>query len=117
MCAGTMMEKSGGDWGDSSVELGHIMSILDQPALFWLDGHYSGAETAQGDRDTPIYEELSHILEARDRGHVIIIDDARCFGRDRDNPSIRELSDFVWSKMPNVDIAVQDDSIRIEPKP
>lgn len=91
------------------------MSILDQPALFWLDGHYSGGETAQGEKDTPIYEELDRILDAPDRDHVIIIDDARCFGRDRDYPSIQELSDFVRSRRPNVDIAVQDDSIRIKP--
>jgi hypothetical protein len=103
--------------GDSSVELGQIMRTLDQPALFWLDGHYSGGETAQGDKDTPIREELSRILDAPDRGHVIIIDDARCFGRDRDYPSIRELSDLVRSKRPDVDIEVQNDSIRITPRP
>jgi hypothetical protein len=48
---------------------------------------------------------------------VIIIDDARCFGRDRDYPSIRELSDLVRSKRPDVDIEVQSDSIRITPRP
>lgn len=102
--------------GDSGIELGRVMSKLDQPTLFWLDGHYSAGETAKGDEETPICEELDHILVAPDRGHVIIIDDARCFGRNPDYPSIQELGDFVRSKRPDLDIVVQDDSIRITPR-
>lgn len=102
--------------GDSGVELRNVVSKLDQPALFWLDGHYSGGDTAKGDKDTPIYEELNQILDAPDLGHVIIIDDARCFGSDPAYPRIRELKHFIQSKRSNVDIVVQDDSIRITPK-
>jgi len=102
--------------GDSGHELGNVINRIDQPALFWLDGHYSAGVTARGDKDTPIYEELHHILNAPDRGHVIIVDDARCFGTDPAYPSIGELSDFIKSKNPNTDIVVQDDSIRITPK-
>jgi hypothetical protein len=102
--------------GDSAVELANIVHQLNQPALFWLDGHYSCGITAQADKDTPIYEELSYILDAPDLGHVIIIDDARAFGVDADYPTIAALSEFVRSKRPNLDISVQDDSIRITPK-
>jgi hypothetical protein len=101
--------------GDSGRELGSLMSKLDQPALFWLDGHYSGGVTARGDKDTPIYEELDHILHSPDRGHVIIIDDARLFGNDPGYPSIQELTDFIKSINPNLDIVVQHDIIRITP--
>jgi predicted O-methyltransferase YrrM len=103
--------------GDSSIELRNVVSRLNQPALFWLDGHYSGGDTAKGDKDTPIYEELSQILDAPDKGHVIIIDDARCFGSDPAYPRIRELKRFIQSKRSNVDIVVRDDSIRVTPKP
>ena len=102
--------------GDSGVELKKLMNNINQPALFWLDGHYSAGVTARGDKDTPINEELSHILSANDLGHVIIIDDARCFGVDPAYPSIEELTSFVRGKRLNIDIAVQDDSIRITPK-
>jgi hypothetical protein len=91
------------------------MKKLDQPALFWLDGHYSSGETAKGDKDTPIYEELKHILNFPGQGHVIVIDDARCFGNAPDYPDIEELSGFVRSRWPEVNIVVQDDSIRITP--
>ena len=102
--------------GDSGLELRNVIKKINQPALFWLDGHYSAGDTAHGDKETPIYEEMSHILNASDRGDVIIIDDARCFGADPSYPSIGELSDFIRSKRTNIDIVVQDDSIRITPK-
>ncbi len=104
-------------WGDSGVELGTLMGRLDQPALFWLDGHYSAGETARSDKDTPIYEELNHVFNAKDRGNVIIIDDARNFGTDPAYPGMEELHDFIKSRRPDVNIVVQDDSIRITPKP
>jgi len=102
--------------GDSARELERLLSALSQPALFWLDCHYSGGGTAKGEKDTPVFEEVSHILNSKDLGHVIIIDDARCFGNDPAYPSIEDLSSFVRSRRSNVSIAVQDDSIRITPR-
>jgi hypothetical protein len=103
-------------YGDSGTELSKIVNEINQPALFWLDGHYSGGETAKGPKDPPIYEELRHILSSKDRRHVIIIDDARCFGTTPAYPSIEELVDFIKSKRPEASIVVQDDMIRIAPK-
>jgi len=102
--------------GDSGVELGELVTMIKDPALFWLDGHYSAGVTAKGDKDTPIYEELTHIFNTPNRGHVIIIDDARCFGTDPAYPSIEELSNFIRTKRPDADIEVENDSIRIMPR-
>ena len=102
--------------GDSGIELRRVMNKLDQPVLFWLDGHYLPGVTARAEKDTPIYEELDYILNFPNIGHVIIIDDARCFGTEPTYPSIEELIEFIKSKRSNLDIAVQDDSIRITPK-
>jgi hypothetical protein len=102
--------------GDSGAALGSILNKIDQPALFWLDGHYSGGDTARGATDTPIKEELRRILNAADRRHVIIVDDARCFGSEPAYPSIEEVVEFIKSRRPNMDVAVQDDSIRITPQ-
>ncbi len=101
--------------GDSGIEIGNLLSSLDQPALFWLDGHYSGGITAKGDKDTPIFEELNHIFSHHENGHVVIIDDARCFGTDPAYPSIEEIANFLKEKSPNYIIDVKNDSIRITP--
>lgn len=99
--------------GDSATELGSLLSRLRQPALFWLDGHYSEGITARGPKDTPILDELDHILGDRERRHVVLVDDARVFGVDSAYPSIEELSRFVRERRPQADISIKDDSIRI----
>lgn len=99
--------------GDSGVELGKLVDKLEQPALFWLDGHYSAGVTAKGEKDTPVFEELTHIFNSRHEGNVIIIDDARCFGTDPAYPSFTELSAFIKNKMPGAKIEVKNDGIRI----
>jgi len=101
--------------GDSGAELKTIMANVTQPTLFWLDGHYSAGVTAKGDKDTPIYEELEHIFQAPDIEHVIIIDDARCFGSDPAYPSLSELKTFILRHKKNVSILVKDDSIIVTP--
>ena len=101
--------------GDSGTELGKLVREIDQPALFYLDGHYSAGITARGTKDTPIYEELAHIFDTQNKKHVIVIDDARCFGKDPGYPSIQELREFIRSKRPDVEIEIEDDSIRITP--
>lgn len=102
--------------GNSAKALGGVIAKINQPALFWLDGHYSGGETARGDNDTPIYEELAHILGTREQRHVILIDDARCFGSEAGYPSLEQLKAFIQSRDCNLQMSVQDDCIRLEPK-
>src|SRR3546814_742051 len=40
--------------GDSGQMLSEILAGLHEPALFWLDAHYSEGLTARGEQDTPI---------------------------------------------------------------
>ena len=101
--------------GDSGVEIEKVLSVLDQPAMFWLDGHFSGAGTALGEKRTPILKELRHIFDSQIEGHVILIDDANSFGVDPDYPSIEELSDFVRALQPGSKIEVENNMIRITP--
>lgn len=102
--------------GDSGDEIKNLICKIHEPALFWLDGHYSGGLTARGKKDTPIFEELAHILKAPlENRHVIIIDDARCFGTDPSYPSLEQLNNFIKSQRQDIEIIVKDDSIRITP--
>jgi len=77
--------------GDSGQVLPELLRELDEPALFWLDGHYSAGTTAKGDAETPISTELRAILSHPIKRHVILIDDARCFDGAHDYPHIDEL--------------------------
>jgi hypothetical protein len=98
--------------GDSGRMLDQVVRQLHEPALFWLDAHYSEGVTARGEKDAPVYEELQTVLSSEQR-HVMVIDDARCFGVDPAYPSIRDLTDYVHSIAPVTQIKVQDDLIRI----
>jgi len=101
--------------GDSGVELARVLQSIDEPAIFWLDGHYSGEGTAWSEERTPILKELTHVLGHDCPGHVIVIDDARLFGSDKHYPTLDELTRFVRRKSKHRSISVKDDSIRIEP--
>lgn len=64
--------------GDSGERIVDVIAQLTDPALFWLDAHYSAGETARGDVDTPIHAELIAVL-GDERPHVILVDDMREF--------------------------------------
>lgn len=83
--------------GDSGQLLPSVVASLSEPALFWLDGHYSGGRTGQGDLDTPISAELQTILMSPVAGHVILIDDMRCFDGKHDYPHLDELMSLIRS--------------------
>jgi len=76
--------------GDSGIVLKKLLKEISEPALFWLDGHYSSGITAKSDKNTPIIEELKTILSSP-FNHGILIDDARLFTGQNDYPSIPEL--------------------------
>lgn len=102
--------------GDSAVELQKIMTTLPQPALFWLDGHYSAGVTARGKIDTPIMQELQDIYNSPlGKNSVVLIDDAHCFGQDKDYPTIKQVEEYVKSKISHVDITVENNVICIIP--
>ena len=64
--------------GDSATLLPQIVSELStRPAVFWLDGHWSGGETAGEDNECPLLAELECI--AGRRQDIVLIDDARLF--------------------------------------
>ncbi|MFA5359789.1 MAG: glycosyltransferase family 10 [Patescibacteria group bacterium] len=99
--------------GDSPKVLPSILSLIDEPALFWLDGHYSGGITSKGNLNTPIIEELKLILSHKIKNHIILIDDARCFTGNDDYPTIIELESFVKKADSKLNFKIDEDIIRI----
>jgi hypothetical protein len=66
--------------GDSTAVLPGLLATVPGPALFWLDGHWSGGETAGADRECPVLAEISMIdAWAFAADSSILVDDARLF--------------------------------------
>jgi hypothetical protein len=81
--------------GDSQDKLNDILSSLNEPAIFWLDGHCSGGITGGNPAQAPIEAELLAILRHPVKEHVILIDDARFFVGRKGYPSLHRLQRLV----------------------
>jgi hypothetical protein len=99
--------------GDSGKVLSQVIKDVNEPAIFWLDGHYSEGITAKGEKECPIFEELEAILSSKSMKHVLLIDDARCFTGKGDYPTLDALSDYLHSKKRAFNIHVKYDIIHI----
>jgi hypothetical protein len=100
--------------GDSSIKLKEVLNELDEPAVFWLDGHWSMGDTARGDKDVPLYEELSAISKHHIKNHIIMIDDTRLLGDKSEavtgwhNMSINKLKDMLLEINPKYKFSTED---------
>jgi hypothetical protein len=72
-------------------------------------------ETAKGELETPIIAELEALSLVRTSKHVILIDDARCFGTLPDYPTLPELEKICAKLFPEYKFSVFHDIIRLEP--
>jgi len=101
--------------GDSGVMLAEAIKDLNEPALFWLDAHYSFGVTAGRGMNAPIFRELSCLTGRQRFPDAILIDDARLFGWDFGYPSLRRVKKFVASHWPDRRFCVELDIICIVP--
>jgi hypothetical protein len=98
--------------GDSGNVLDTIIKDLDENAIFWLDGHYSSGDTAKGEKDCPIYEEIDAIFRYKTLNHILIIDDAGSFNGSGDYPTIDELTKHLKKFNNRYSVEVNDEIIR-----
>lgn len=89
--------------GNSGSILVDVVRNLRAPAIFWLDAHHSGGDTADGGFD-PMRAELSAIVNDRRFDHIVLIDDARIHSIDE----VRRLA-------PRHVTTVRNDIIRLVP--
>jgi hypothetical protein len=108
--------------GNSNVVLPHILTDINEPVLFWLDGHYSseffvGSEfikTAKGEYNTPINDELDIILKVSPKS-IILIDDARLFTGENDYPTVNDIKAKIEALNISAKVFVKKDIIHIIP--
>lgn len=65
--------------GDGAKLLPEIASRVNK-ALIYLDGHFSGGETGQGDEPEPVLKELDLIAPFISNFVAVVVDDFRLFG-------------------------------------
>lgn len=98
--------------GDSGKVMPSALKDVHEPAIFWLDGHYSAGVTALGDKKCPIFEEIDGIFNTSNENHILLIDDARCFKGEGDYPTVAELTAYVKTKNSKYECEVKHDIIR-----
>lgn len=98
--------------GDSGKVLGNVLQEIHEPAIFWLDGHYSGGITAKGEKECPIFEEIDAIFKDHKFKNILLIDDARLFNGTGDYPTVQALTNYVSTKTDHYQVEVRDDVIR-----
>jgi hypothetical protein len=97
--------------GDSTALLPAVLRDLTGPALFWLDGHYTGGGTA-GAAGSPLRHEVRALLARPPAGDVILIDDARELTGAGGYPVLDELCTDIRRARPHAEVTVEDDIIR-----
>ena len=64
--------------GESSAVLREIIPQFVNPALFWLDAHWSGLDTAGREIECPMLAEVA-LINSAPAVHTVMVDDARLF--------------------------------------
>jgi hypothetical protein len=97
--------------GDCVQELPAILASLHEPAVFWLDGHYSGAGTGKGELEDPILVSLDQIATHSVKDHVIFIDDARTFDGREGGPDLLGILSRLKKINSRYSLRIQSDVI------
>lgn len=98
--------------GDVLKELPKILARPDiKDALVYLDGHYSGGETAQTDLAEPACEAIEILKPHVDKIAGFMVDDFRCFGRDPGHPPKSVLLRSIEKNLPMFEFTVQYDQL------
>jgi hypothetical protein len=99
--------------GDGSLWIPRIVAELQEPALFWLDGHFATGTTREGETACPTLLEMSAVLKDSSYDHVVLVDDVSDFKGEGGYPTIEAVKQFVLSTRPDVSIEVKSNILRI----
>ena len=95
--------------------------MLDEPAIFWLDAHYSGDGTFGSENKCPLLDEIIAVNKSK-FSNVLLIDDARAFlspqtisHNPEEWPNIVEIFNLL-SQVSNRYIIILEDVIFVVPE-
>ena len=101
--------------GLSEEELPKILEKVTEPAIFWLDSHYSAGETAKGPTSSSLYKEIPAILSHPINGHVILVDDTYCCVDSDGYLSPEMIEKMIKEKHPNYSVSIDGYILRAVP--
>jgi hypothetical protein len=94
--------------GASEVELPKLLAQLTERAVFWLDGHESGPDSASGEVPVPLYLELAAIRAHPVKNHTILIDDVRLMGTVWKDIVLDRIKEMLLDINPAYDFSMED---------
>lgn len=107
---------------NSSSGLAQVLARINEPAIVWLDAHWSCGETFGADDQCPLLTEI-RLLNEFPHEHFVIIDDARLFLRPPPSPlrvdqwpTIVDVVNALHNASVNRYIAIYHDIIVAVPK-
>lgn len=101
--------------GDSLIEIPKIVADCSSPPLVFLDGHFSGDGTAEGEEMEPAESTLRQLADVAMPGTTLVIDDLRLFGSGLVGfPQLDEITAAARSAFPTAAIRTGLDSIVVE---
>lgn len=102
--------------GDSLIEVPRIVADCEgNPPLVFLDGHFSGAGTAEGVEMEPAESTLRRLADVTPPGTTIVIDDLRLFGSGLAGfPQLDAITAAAREAFPHALIRAGLDSIVVE---
>ena len=107
--------------GDAAIEVERLLneSSPEDRLILFLDGHFSGGDTALGNDVEPALEILETISKFSDRVCAIIVDDFREFGTQAGWPSKHSLLETCERSYPSdkYRISIHLDQVVIERRP
>ena len=98
--------------GDSQTLIPKVVAELQAPAVFWLDAGYYGVHPAQGDLSR-LLSELRAILSSSIPGHVVLMDDARCFIGAENKFTAAQLASWIEKEFPDRRAEIARDIFRV----
>lgn len=105
--------------GDSGIELEKVLLKINEPTIFWLDGHFSDGflYSKKHNLDTPIIKEIKDIFESniKNQRNIILIDDAFEFDGTRGYPTIEELEKLIFTYTDKYEVKVRYNIVFITP--
>ena len=99
-------------FGDSSEKMSELLNTIKEPVTFWLDGHYSGEDTARGSQDTPLIQELEIINNHHIKTHKILIDDLRGWDHNTHGFDTLDLMKLILIINPDYKFTLEDGYIK-----